>query len=767
MFTKKHIGKIKGAAGIFLLLFFIFLLLNFLFPLKLEDINYGKQVFSADSVLLSASLNDTDKWRLRSELNDVSPYFIKTIIYKEDKWFYYHPGVNPVAIVRAFWQNITTGRRVSGASTITMQVARLLEPKERTLFSKFIEVMRAFQLELLYSKNEILTAYVNLLPYGGNIEGVKAASLKYFDRLPQKLSISQSVLLAIIPNDPNRLRPEENNVELKNERDLWLSNLLNAGEITESEYKNAVSEDISTVRYPMPNEAPHLSRRLKAENDTDIIYSSVERNKQNKVNAILKSYINSLNSKGIFNGAVLVVENETGFAKVYCGSQDFGDKFHGGEVDGITSVRSPGSTLKPILYAEMIDNYGYTPKRKISDIPTDFGGYSPDNFDELFNGPVLFEYALKNSLNVPAVKLLSELGTGLFIKKLEESGFETIKKQRESLGLSLILGGCGTTLEELTRYYSAFGNKGLLPEINLVLDEVTTGSRRVLSEEAAFLIFNILSSIERPDTPNEFLNDTKLTPIAWKTGTSYGRRDAWAVGFNKKYTIGVWIGNFKGTGSPFLTGAEIAVPLLFEVANYISYGEDGLYPAQPEAVKGRKVCSESGKIPGRFCASTINDFYIDGKSSIEKCDVEREIFVSSDEDLSYCTSCLPVDGYRRKVIKKYSPEIELWLKKNGGIKSTPQHNPACTRIEAGNNLSIVSPVKDYEYIITNLEEESISLKAASGSGKFLYWFINGKFIAKVKSGEVMFFNPGAGKAEIACIDDLGNSDEVTIVVKEY
>ncbi|GJQ63536.1 MAG: penicillin-binding protein 1C [Melioribacteraceae bacterium] len=733
----------------------------------MEKIDFGKQVYSADSLLLSASLNGTDKWRLRSRLEDIHPQFLRTIIYKEDKWFYYHPGVNPVAIARAFYQNITTGRRVSGASTITMQLARLLEPKERTLISKLVEVFRAFQLELKYSKDEILSAYTNLLPYGGNIEGVKAASLKYFNRLPVKLSISQSVILSIIPNNPNKLRPGKSNLKLKIERDEWLTNLWKDQKITEQEYRNALDENITTEIYAIPNEAAHLSRRLMNENKSDIIYSTIERNKQKRVGAILKNYISAINSKGIFNGAILVVENNTGKVKVYCGSQNFSDKFHGGEVDGITAVRSPGSALKPILYAELIDNFGITPKRKISDIPTDFGGYSPDNFDELFNGPVTIEYALKNSLNVPAVKLLNEIGTGVFIRKLEDGGFESVKNQKESLGLSMILGGCGTTLSELSRYYAAFGNYGMIPELVFHDGEFPGGSKRVVSAESAYLLFKMLSSIERPDFPNEFLAETKLPPIAWKTGTSYGRRDAWAIGFNKGYTIGVWIGNFKGTGSPFLTGAEIAVPLLFEVANYILYGRQDLSPEQPDKVKIRKVCAESGKVPGRFCGSLINDYYIEGVSSIEKCDIETEIFVDSSGSVLYCTSCLPADGYKRKIVNRYSPEIRLWLQRNGAITDIPKHNPDCTRIEAGNNLRIVSPVKDYEYIFTNPGEESISLKAASGNGKYLYWFIDGKFTGKVKSGDVMFLKPKSGNIEVVCVDDLGNTDKVKIVVKEY
>lgn len=766
--VRERSKKILKQGGVIILsLFFLFIVLNFFFPIKLEEINYGKQVLSSDSVLVNAYLNTEDKWRLRANIEEVNAEFLKTIIYKEDKWFYYHPGFNPIAMLRAFYQNVFTGRRVSGASTITMQVARMMEPKERTYLSKLIEVLRAVQLELLYSKRSILEAYINLLPYGGNIEGVKAASYIYFDRPPSKLSISQSVILTIVPNDPNDLRPDRKNEDLIKNRDIWLVRMLDEGLIDTLEYENALIEKISGSRYNIPSGAEHFSRRLVSSSTGDEIYTYLDGGIQQKIELRLKNYVSSINTKGIFNGAVLVVDNVNHSVVAYVGSQDFADNSHAGEVDGVYAVRSPGSTLKPVLYASAIENYGFTPARKLNDIPKDFGGYSPENYDATFNGEVRFDYALKNSLNVPAVELLEYTGFGNFIKLLGDAGFETITNQKEKLGLSVILGGCGTNLFELTRVFSVFANGGKYNEINYIRDEKRAEAENLFSPETAFIIYNILRSVERPDIPNEYLYETKLPPLAWKTGTSYGRRDAWAIGFNKKYTIGVWIGNFNGRGSPFLAGAEIAVPLLFDVVNSVCYGVADLEINKPDGVKLRKVCAESGLLPNQYCENLITDYYIPGKSDSKKCDVEKLIYTCEDESIRYCTSCLPPDGYKTKIIKEYSPELKLWKSINSGKFEQTKHNPKCTRIGAGNNLRIVSPVKDYEYLVTAKGKDKISFKAVCPGSSYFSWFVNGVFTSRVKAGEVYFWIPKPGRNEIACIDDLGNASNVSIVVKEY
>ncbi len=502
------------------------------------------------------------------------PNLIKAIITKEDQWFYWHPGVNPVAVIRALISNIVRRERVSGASTITMQVVRLLDPKERTYSNKLIEMLRAVQLEIHYSKKEILEMYLSLLPFGGNIEGVKAASYFYFNRLPSKLSLAQVITLMVIPNDPNDLRIDLNAKRGLKKRNYWIGKFKKEKIFSFASLDDAMNESLIPNRYNRKFLAPHFCDYVNANYKSADVQTTLDPGIQQKTEVLLYNYINRAKTKGITNGALLIIDNKNSSVAGYCGSADYYDFNSSGQVNGVTSIRSPGSTLKPPLYAYAFNQGTLTPKMKLLDIPSDFGGYNPENYDLKFRGDVTAEFALMNSLNIPAVRLLQEAGFNEFLKFLGRGGFKEIESQKNILGLSTILGGCGVTLEELTRFYSCFARGGKLYPLIYLHNKENTRSTNLFSEGAAFLIADILSNNYRPDFPNDLLDLTRLPKIAWKTGTSYGKRDAWAVGFNPRYTIGVWIGNFNGKGSPYLSGSEMAVPLLFDLFNSIDANPD-------------------------------------------------------------------------------------------------------------------------------------------------------------------------------------------------
>src|SRR5215203_791715 len=438
--------------------FLLFLLFNFIFPVP-SSIEYSTTVTDANGELVNAFLTKDEKWRMKTELNEISPLLRKTIIAKEDKYFYYHPGVNMLAVGRAALMNIFRMRRTSGASTITMQVARALEPRKRNLVSKAIEVFRAFQLEVKYSKDEILQMYLNLVPYGGNLEGVKSASLLYYKKNPDHLSLAEITALSIIPNRPSSLVMGKNNDLIVKERNRWLKKFASDKVFTEKEIEDALAEPLTATRNTVPHFAKHLSNKLY--NKGDYYYKThLDLNTQLKAEKIVEDYIRAQRLRSINNGSVVIIDNKTHQVIAYVGSADFNDTTDAGQVNGAAAIRQPGSTLKPLLYAMCMDEGLLTPKMVMNDVAVNYNGYAPENYDQKYNGYVTAEYALEHSLNIPAVKSLRMLGKDKLVQKLSACDFKQIQKDRNKLGLSMILGGCGTTLEELTGLFSAFANEG-------------------------------------------------------------------------------------------------------------------------------------------------------------------------------------------------------------------------------------------------------------------------------------------------------------------
>lgn len=758
-------------AKIALILLGAIIVLNLLFPLKITT-RYSTLITSSDGTLLHAFLSPDDKWRMYVELKEITPTLRKAIITKEDKYFYYHIGVNPIAIIRAFYNNVTKGRRTSGASTITMQVVRLLYPGERTYLNKISEIGRAIQLELFYSKEEILQMYLNLVPYGSNIEGIKSASYLYFQKSPDRLSLAEVTALAIIPNRPTSLQLGTKNPLILQERNKWLERFRNEKAFDNQVINDALKEPLSVSRHEAPKLVPHLALRLKKQYpDEYIIQTYIKLPIQAKVEQIVGNYANRIRAMNIHNAAVVLINNETMQVETYVGSANFNNKTDGGQVDGIQAIRSPGSALKPILYATAFDKGIITPKNIINDVPTNFSGFEPENFDKKFNGKVTVEFALANSLNIPAVKVVRDLGKKELIEMLKKASFQTVKKQEKDLGLSIVLGGCGVTLQEMTQLYAVFANQGKWERARLKKQEKEDRNVSVLiSPESSFLITQILSQIKRPDLPNNFDYTYRLPKIAWKTGTSFGKRDAWSIGYNKKYTVGVWVGNFSGEGVPELSGAEIATPLLFQIFNSIDYNSTNQWFQQPENVVSRQVCAESGDLPNEYCINKILDYSIRNVSHTHKCAHIKKFFVNYAETISYCTQCLPIDGnYKEKNYVNYAPElISFYELKHVLYERIPTHNPACTRVfGASNNAPVITNPNDgSEYYVNTQDPQQLQLACqAANDAKEVYWYLNDKLLKKAKANQPVFFIPTTGKLRISCTDDKGRSSTISITVK--
>ena len=764
--TKQHIFKYLKRLGIALLAtFLLFLLLNWIFPLH-DKIEYSTIVTDNKGEVVNAFLTKDQKWRMKTELIEISPLLRKTIIAKEDKYFYSHPGVNPFAVVRALFKNIFRMKRTSGASTITMQVARALEPGKRNIWSKTREMFRAFQLEWKYNKKEILQMYLNLVPYGGNIEGVKSASQLYFKKNPDHLSLAEITALSIIPNRPSSLVIGKNNDLIIQERNKWLKKFANYNVFTKKEIEDALAEPLIATRGTVPHYIPHLSYKLKKLGDP-IIKTNIDLNTQLKTEKLVEDYVRTQRLRNIKNAAVVVIDNKTHKVITYVGSSNFNDTTDGGQVNGANAVRQPGSTLKPLLYAMCFDEGLLTPKTMLTDVGVNYEGYAPENYDKKFNGYITVEYALDHSLNIPAVKSLKLLGNQKLIQKLSACNFKQVQKDQRKLGLSMILGGCGTTLEELTGLFSSFAHEGIYIAPSYLQSDSNQRKVNVVSPAANYMINEILSKVDRPDFPLNWQATERMPKIAWKTGTSYGRRDAWSIGYNKNYTVGIWVGNFSGIGAADLSGANIATPLLFKIFNTIDYDSDAAWFTQPEDCNIRQVCSETGLPPSDHCSNLLTDYFIPLISSTKVCDNRQEIMISPDEKISYCKSCAPEVGYKKKWYKLIEPDMQAWMNENNvAYEKIPPHNPDCDKIFKGNAPFIASPANGTEYFINKKDPEPIQLIAkTSNDVSKIYWYINNKFYKSCNVGEKQFFVPDEGPVKISCTDDKGRNRDIKITVK--
>ncbi|MEO5683861.1 MAG: penicillin-binding protein 1C [Chitinophagaceae bacterium] len=762
IYIKQFLKRALVTAAALLGLFF---LLNWIFPVP-SSIEYSTIITDNKGEVIHAFLTSDQQWRMKTELSEISPLLRKTIVEKEDKYFYRHPGINVIAMSRALVKNIFRLKRTSGASTITMQVARALEPKKRTYRNKGIEMFRALQLEWTFSKDEILQLYLNLVPYGGNIQGVKSAATFYFKKSPDHLSLAEITALSIIPNRPSTLVIGRNNDVIVQERNRWLKKFAAEKLFTQKEIKDALDEPLLAERGSVPKYIPHLAYKLKNQG-ADIIKTHIEMNTQLKIEKLVADYSRTLYLKNIRNAAVIVIDNQTHQVITYLGSANFKDTADAGQVNGAAAIRQPGSTLKPLLYGLCIDEGLLTPKMVITDVSVNYQGYAPENYDKKFNGYVSMEYALEHSLNIPAVKSLRLLGKDKLVQKLATCNFQQIKKDQQKLGLSLILGGCGATLEELTGLYSAFANDGMYVKPSFTQTDTVGQKIKVLTAPANFMINETLSKVNRPDFPLNWQSTEHMPKIAWKTGTSYGRRDAWSIGYNKHYTIGIWTGNFSAQGIPELSGANIATPLLFKIFNTIDYDSDQEWYSQPDDCAIRQVCSETGLPPNDFCTNIVTDYFIPLVSSAKKCDNMQEIMVSTDEKISYCQSCVPATGYKKKLYKMIASDMQGWMQDNRvAYMQVPHHNPVCEKVFKEGAPTIVAPSNGTEYLISKKHPEPLQLvcRAASDASR-LYWYINNKFYKSCNKGEKQFFVPDEGPVKISCTDDKGRNRDVWITVK--
>lgn len=612
-------------------------------PSPLFSAPYSTVILDCNGELLGASIAADQQWRFPLATH-VPDKFVQAITGFEDRRFFQHPGIDPLAVGRAFWQNLRARKVVSGASTITMQVIRLSRPgRSRTLVEKIIEMIMALRLELSASKNEILTLYVTHAPFGGNVIGLEAAAWRYFGREPDKLSWGETAMLAVLPNKPALIHPARNREHLLKKRNALLDHLRHKGVIDSLTCKLAKAEPLPPKPLSIPRLAPHLLTRLQLQNlsdQQDMIEApnvfhdpfrartTLIKNLQVRVAEIIRRHYVDLAGNGIHNAAAVIVEVDSGRILVYIGNvHQFSNKEHGNHVDVIMAPRSTGSILKPLLFAAMLDSGDLLPTELVPDIPTRLGGFAPQNYSRTYQGAVPAAMALARSLNVPAVRMLQCYGVDRFYAQLKRLGLTTLHRPADDYGLSLILGGAEATLWDITGIYAGLGRcvnnygngasnqiifspphylRGISDDPGNSGEGFKDGSQSHLTEPlspaACWLTLQAMLEVVRPGQEAAWRNFASSHKVAWKTGTSYGHRDGWAVGVTPLYAVGVWVGNADGEGRPGLTGISTAAPILFELLDLLDHREWFQRPDMD--LVEIDVCSKSGHRAGPYCAMT-------------------------------------------------------------------------------------------------------------------------------------------------------------------
>lgn len=733
----------------------------------------SRAFFDRQGNLLRLTLAGDDRYRLQVPLQQIAPALREATLLYEDQDYYHHFGVDFPALLRAFWSSYVTRKRPVGASTITMQVARLRwNLHTRTVTGKLVQILRALQLSRHYSKDQIFEAYLNLASYGRNIEGVEAASLIYFDKPARDLSLPEALSLCVIPQNPAKRNPTtiQGFAALKSARDF----LFHRWQVTHPEAARLQSFfDLPLqIRPPekLPFRAPHLIARLDQQlprMQRGRIETTIVGDLQALVEQRLAHYVARGKKIGINNGAVAILDHRTMEIAALAGSADFWNASIEGQVNGCSAPRSPGSTLKPFVYALAMDQGLIHPMTMLKDSPRRYGGFAPENYDQAFLGPMLARDALIASRNVPAAALQAQLGQPGLYELLQTAGVE--KLQDESYyGLALALGGVELTMLDLLKLYAMLANGGKLQPLQMLLDIPSNKNPpTLLSPEACFLTLDILEDNPppvRPLLPGQSHSGLK---VAWKTGTSHAFRDAWAVGISGPYVVAVWIGNFDGSGNRAFVGRQAAGPLLFEIFQSLRHGQTWEVSSnlKPGLLNVQKVamCADTGDLPGRYCPRTSESWFIPGVSPIRVSTVHRAVPVDKQSGLR---ACRPIPGRTEQRVFEYWPSDLQRIFRQAGVslKAPPDFAPDCdleTQSQAGAPPTIQSPVVHIEYRLRSetLDKDKIPFSAvADGDVRQLFWFVDNRYVGTSKAGEPFFWSPASGNFTVRVVDDHGRAD---------
>lgn len=773
-FARKHPKKLI-LFGILLIVYY------FCLPKELFKTPTATVVESRQGTLLGAKIADDGQWRF-PVIDSVPRKFETCLLQFEDGYFYEHFGFNPISMAKAIGSNISAGKTVRGGSTLTQQVIRLSRRKNRSYFEKFIELILATRLEFRYSKKDILKLYASHAPYGGNVVGLDVASWRYFGLQPYQLSWAESATLAVLPNAPSLIYPGKNQQRLLGKRNRLLKKLLAEKYIDSTTYDLALLEELPQKPYRLPKTAPHLVEQIAKTAKGQRIKSSLDENLQDNVNSIVQKYHQSLRQNQVHNAAVLVLDVKTREVLSYVGNTQT-TKENQKDVDMVQANRSTGSTIKPLLYAAMLDAGELLPDMLVADVPTQIAGYTPENFNEDYSGAVEAKSALARSLNIPAVRLLQSYGLAKFRDQLDVFKLGGLNKSADHYGLTLILGGAESNLWDLCKtyanlastlnhfnessseYFSAeFADPTLMKEA-LEFGEKST-QKTVFDAASIYLTFEAMKEVNRPEGNEswEFYDSSK--EIAWKTGTSFGNKDAWAIGVTKDYVVGVWVGNADGEGRPNVTGVSSAAPILFDVFDVLP-ASDWFQKPFDEFID-IDVCVKSGYLATDICPKkTIS---IPNKENyVKACNYHQMVQLDSQKQFRVNSSCVDLSIAVSESWFSLPPLMEFYYKRTHPIyKPLPPFRNDCKSTNAPpmefiypKNGSRISLTKNFEG-----KKNEVILKLAHAKPETeVYWYLDDRFISQTKDFHEIGLIPDLGRHKITVVDAIGNEVNVTITIE--
>lgn len=759
---------------IFILITILVIAYIFCLPRQLFHVPYSTVVTDRNGELLGARIASDGQWRFPPR--NTTPEKIKQcLITFEDRHFYHHWGVNPVSTGRAAYQNLKNKRIVSGGSTLTMQTIRLARNKSRTFGEKFIEMILATRLEFRASKEKILSMYVSHAPFGGNVVGLDAAAWRYFGHSAEELSWAEAAMLAVLPNAPAMIHLSKSRQSLLNKRNRLLKQLYGRKIIDSSTYELAISEPLPDEPHPLPQIAPHLVSRFYQERNGKYSVSTIDRGIQSQIENVAERWSNEFNRSDIRNLAILVIDIRTNQVVAYCGNVNFERKQSGNQVDVIQAPRSTGSILKPFLYYAMLQEGSLLPHTLLPDIPININGFTPQNFSLQFEGAVPASEALARSLNIPAVTMLQKYGVPKFHTFLRQIGLKTINRPASHYGLSLILGGVEATLWDVTNTYAHMGRSLLqLPqtECSLLLSdsensEAVTSAKTtdIFQPGAVWQTFNALTEVNRPEEI-DWKSIPSMHPIAWKTGTSHGFRDAWAVGVTPHYAIGVWVGNATGEGKPGLVGARTAGPVLFDIFSLLPPTQWFKRPGN--VFVKTEVCRKSGHLKGRFCEETDTLLILPAGLKTEACPYHHLVTLSADETHRIYENCANLEPTIQKSWFTLPPVWEWYYKQHHPEYSPlPPFKPGCGE-DALQPMQFIYPPMNARIVLPKQMDGSpgyMTAELAHGNpATTIFWHLDNTYLTQTQDFHKISLQPTPGKHSLTAVDSAGNTVTTTFYI---
>ncbi len=700
-------------------------------------------------------------------LQEVLPEkYLAAVLHYEDRRFQVHPGVDPLAILGATWANVRAGRRVRGGSTLTMQVIRMARRKPRTYLNKLIEGLQAVRFELHHSKEEILRHYATHVPMGGNIVGVEAASWRYLGRPFVDLSWAEAALFAVLPNNPSLINLRQGRSLLRVKRDKLLKVMFDRKVFDAATYALACLEPLPPQARPLPFTAPHFTELvLSRSSPQQYLTTTLDLEVQMVLEHLARPHGESLRRQGITNLAAIVVDSASGKVRGYLGSLDYFSHQDQGQVDGVLARRSTGSLLKPFLVAKVFDRGPFTVNSRIQDVPTFYGTFAPQNASKTYQGFARISEVLQKSLNVPAVRLLHTYGVENFLEFLHQTGFRGLFRSAEQYGLTLILGGAEASLFELTRAYLSFNHGGRRKDLVLLerVEQQQEVPVQLFSAGSAHLVTEILMEVPRPGIYQDQPHLSGARSFAWKTGTSYGQKDAWAIGYDGQWTIGVWCGNFDGTGNADLSGVTSAGPLLLHLFQTLSKGENRTWPQAPDGeLRSISCCMRSGYPTGPHCPETVPVFVPREQQVLRNCPYHQRIQVETGGRYRLCSKCW--EGRMREYVTRFVPPASVAaVYRDHGIPvdEFPAHLPGCPSDSASELFELVYPVPGLTISpprnFDGVREKVVFSAHHQRKTASLFWFLDGHFITETQDDHAIAIEVSAGKHSLTVQDEQGGT----------